>query len=260
MLESDNFSLVLGGGSARGIIHAGVIKYLREKDLKPKVIAGTSTGAIIGAFYASGLPDEKIEEILSSLRIRKFLDFDFINKGGFIRGARHEKWLYDILGDISFSDLQIPLKVNATDFDTGEEVVFSKGKLVPAIRASMNFPIIFFPYKYSGHTLIDGGVVNNLPTSLVKQYKVSHIIIVNPYNEAKWQAGKNQRLSSWEVMERTIKLYSMSRYQRELKGLTNKIYLQYANTNIAVYDFYKAKQIIQDGYNMAKKEINVKEK
>jgi len=257
MLENDNFALVLGGGSARGIIHAGVIKYLREKDLRPKVIAGTSAGAIIGAFYASGLSDEKMEETLGSLRIRKFLDFDFLNKGGLIRGTKHDKWLYENLGDISFADLEIPLKVNATDFNTGEEIIFSKGKLVPAIRASMNFPIIFLPYHYAGRTLIDGGVVNNLPISLVKQYKVKKFLIVNPYNKGKWPNGKNKRLNSWEVMERTIKLYSMSRYQRELKDLPGKIYLQYENSDINVYDFYKAKEIIQDGYNMARRVINV---
>jgi len=252
MLEDKNFALVLGGGSARAIIHLGVIKWLMENDLKPKVIAGTSMGAVIGALYASGMNYQEMERVVSSLSIRKFLDIDILGKGGFIKGDKFSKYLTSLFGNKKFEDLEIKLKVNATDFNSGEEVVFTKGKLVPAIRASMNLPVIFLPFKHKSQILVDGGVINNLPINQVASYKVKNFLIINPYFAGNW-FGREKKDSHnlWEVMERTVKLYSMSRYKRELAALPNKIYLQYASPEVKVYDFHKAKEIIGDGYRMA---------
>ncbi len=256
MIKDKNFALVLGGGSARGLIHAGVLQWFEENNVKPKVIAGTSMGAIIGAFYASGMTFKEIEKILVAFRVRKFLDIDLLSKGGFIRGEKFQTFLENIFGNLKFEDLDTQLKINATDFNTGEEVVFTKGKIVPAIRASMNLPVIFLPYCYKSRMLVDGGVINNLPINQVIHHKVRDIVIINPYYVGDWH-NQNKKHSQrlWDVMERTVKLYTMSRYQKELKSLSHKIYIQYDNSKIAVYDFHKSKQIIHDGYDLAKKNI-----
>ncbi len=251
-IEDNNFALVLGGGAARGIVHVGVIKYLAELGLQPKVITGTSMGAIIGSLWAAGKSIAEIEKFVCSLRIRKFLDIDLLSRGGVIKGEKFEEYLHQYLGDITFSDLAIPLRVNATDFVTGDEVVFRQGLVVKAVRASMNIPGLFLPYRYQGRILVDGGVVNNLPISLARGFHFRQWVIVNPFFITdKLDSPALGSLNVWAVVERSLRLYALARYQREVKRLRRKVYLEYTNSQIRSYDFAKARDIIADGYKLA---------
>ena len=252
-IQDNNFALVLGGGAARGIVHVGVIKRLDELGLRPKVITGTSMGAIIGSLWAAGKSIAEIEKFVCSLRIRKFLDIDLLGRGGVIKGEKFEKYLHSYLGDITFSDLAIPLRINATDFVTGEEVVFRQGSVVKAVRASMNIPGLFLPYRYQGRILVDGGVVNNLPISLARGFHFRQWIVVNPFfTTDKLDSPALGSLNVWAVVERSLRLYALSRYQREVEKLKNKVYLEYKNSQIRSYDFVKARRIIADGYELAR--------
>ncbi len=256
MLSNRQFALVLGGGAARGIIHAGIIRYLQERDLFPKVIAGTSMGAIIGSLWAAGKSVKQIEEFVCSLRIRKFLDVDLWGRGGVLKGEKFEEYLKKELGNITFADLQIPLRINATDFISGEEVVFKQGSVVKAVRASMNIPGIFLPYRYQGRILVDGGVVNNLPISLVKGFKVKQVVMVNPFFiSGGIDSPALGRLNVWSVVERSLRLYALARYRNEIRKIRHKVYIEYKNPNVRSYDFAKAKIIIEDGYLLAQRFI-----
>ncbi len=184
-LKDSKIGLALGGGGARGLTHIPVLQTLDDLGVQPAHISGTSMGAIIGAIYASGKTPQDIREIVDSMVIlegeglkdilqkrglRKWfelVDPNFFKKGGVIKGQKIAEFLQEIIGVDTFEELNIPLTIIATDFHTGEQVVFNSGPLMPAVRASMSLPGLFEPVKYDGRLLIDGGVVNPVPHDLL---------------------------------------------------------------------------------------------
>jgi NTE family protein len=156
-------ALVLSGGAARGIAHIGVLKELEKNNIIPDLIIGTSMGAIVGSLYAYH-KNTKIFEKYINLQIKDLVSLhDFnINSGGFVSGIKIERLFEEMLfKGIKFEDLKIPIIINATDLDSGKEVIFKEGNLIKAIRASMSVPGIFSPVIYQNKKLIDGGISNN---------------------------------------------------------------------------------------------------
>ena len=133
--------LVLSGGAARGFAHAGVFKTIEEKNIDFQIITGTSMGALIGALIADGKNYDEIYEIISN--IPWLLLVSPPGKGSVMTGESIEKYLHKIFGNKQFKDLKKKFACIATDIDSGEEIVFTKGKLVPALRATISIPGIF---------------------------------------------------------------------------------------------------------------------
>ncbi|CAN5851131.1 patatin-like phospholipase family protein [soil metagenome] len=156
--------LVLSGGGARAFAHIGVLRALERTDLHIDVVAGTSMGAILGAFYAAGYPAEKIYTIASSLSWRDIIDFSL--QFGFFKGEKLHAFLAEYLPS-DFADLEKPFAVTTADVETGEEVVITEGDLITALRASSCYPGAFEPLQFRGRTLADGGIINNLPVEAV---------------------------------------------------------------------------------------------
>lgn len=152
--------LILSGGGARGFAHIGVLRVLEQTHTNVDVIAGTSMGAILGAFYAAGYRADEIYKIMHALSWRDIIDFSL--QGGFIKGGKLHAFLAEHLPR-KFSDLKKPLAVTTTDVETGEEIVIVEGDLITAIRASSSFPGAIEPIQFQGRTLADGGIINNLP-------------------------------------------------------------------------------------------------
>jgi NTE family protein len=172
--------LVLSGGSARGLAHIGVLKILKENDVKIDFIAGSSMGAFIGAAYCSGMTIEDIEKKALKFNQKELSNLsDWSFRAGLIKGEKIEKFIKEFIKVKDFSELKIPLIVNATDLSTGKEVIFSKGNLIQAIRASMNFPGYFAPLKIGNEYLVDGGLVNPVPMSLLQDHEMDVTIISN---------------------------------------------------------------------------------
>jgi NTE family protein len=136
-------------------------------------IAGTSMGALIGAFLASGRSAADCHRITGGLRWTDVLDVG--RRGGLIKGERYGRWLAERL-PARFADLRVPLAVTATDIERGETVVLRDGDLIAAIRASTAFPGAFAPVAYDGRLLVDGGVLNTLPLDVIREYAVSPIV------------------------------------------------------------------------------------
>jgi NTE family protein len=172
----------LGGGAARGMFHIGVLGVLEEHGITPDIIAGTSIGSIIGALYASGLSTKELKQIACSISWRQVMhltDIVALPKSGLIQGRRIVALLKSILGEISFPQLKYRYAAVAADLYTGQQVVFTEGSLIEAIRASISIPGIFTPVHHKGRYLVDGGLVNVVPVSVCRDLGADFVIGVN---------------------------------------------------------------------------------
>jgi len=171
-------TLVLGGGSARGLAHIGVLKVLDREKIPIQRIVGTSMGAFIGAAYSVGVPIERMEEKAYKFSVNKLLD-PTIPKMGLLAGARLESTIRDVLENKSFGDCKIPLAVVAADIETGDEIVFKTGDLIQVVRASCSWPGIFNPVRLGGRLLVDGGIKDSVPTKIAKELEADYMIAVD---------------------------------------------------------------------------------
>jgi NTE family protein len=174
--------LALSGGAARGLAHVGVISVLHQAGIPIDMIAGTSSGAIMGAVYARHLDTEKMKEYALDPNWKKrapMIDPSF-PKTGFIKGKKIENLLASFLGGhIEFKDLQIPFACVATDISTGEEIVINSGPVPEALRASISIPGIFTLTRHRGRYLVDGGLTTPIPVEVVRQMGADFVIAVN---------------------------------------------------------------------------------
>lgn len=174
--------LVLGGGAALGIAHIGVIRVLEKEGIPIDLVVGSSIGALIGCLWAGGNNADEIEliarEFGTKASMSKLLDFT-VSKGGFVSGRNITRWLKRHLGDKTFHDTRLPFIAIAYDLLKREELVIGHGSLVDAIRQSIAIPGVITPITRDGRLIIDGGVVNPLPTNVVASLGIKKIIAVN---------------------------------------------------------------------------------
>jgi len=182
--------LALGGGFARGLAHIGVLKVLEEENIPIRFIAGTSVGALIGAAYCSGLSIAELETLASQVRFKHFASWT-LSRYGFASNQRMIGFLNSILKVKTFEELRIPLAITATDFSTGEGVVFHSGPLVDPVRASCAYPGMFLPVKIRGRLLIDGMLSYTVPTVPVRQMGAECVLAV--HLKGRWINGDGPR-------------------------------------------------------------------
>jgi NTE family protein len=171
--------LALGGGSARGWSHVGVLRALTEMGLHPDVVAGTSAGALVGAAFVLG----KLEDFaswLDSLERRDFLGyFDFTLSGGFLKGQKLFDFFANHVEDQLIEQLPIPFGTVATDLSDGTEIWLRSGSLRTAIRASVSIPALLQPVEVDGRWCIDGSLSNPVPVSLCRALGAEIVIAVD---------------------------------------------------------------------------------
>lgn len=180
-LRKRKIGLALGSGAARGLAHIGVLEVLERVGIHIDIIAGTSAGAAIGALYAQGKSAGEIKELAINIDWKKrarLIDLT-LPKTGFIAGKKIKELLRSIMGDLRFKDLKLPFACVATDIMTGEEVVINRGSVLEGVRASISIPMIFTVVKWKGRYLVDGGLVNPVPVSVLKRMGADFIIAVN---------------------------------------------------------------------------------
>ncbi len=170
--------LALCGGVAYGVAQIGVLKALTKAGIKIDCLAGTSAGAIIAAAYASGLPLDQIEQIGINTSWGELFSFRPSRKG-LVSSGPIEQYIRNYLKVATFEELKKPLAVVATDICSGEEVVFTKGPLDKAVRASCSIPGIYSPVELAGKQLVDGGMAENVPVKALKSLGADVILAVN---------------------------------------------------------------------------------
>lgn len=171
-------ALALGSGGARGFAHIGVIKVLEEEGIPIDLISGSSMGGLIGALYASGIKTAHLYKIATAFRRKYYLDFT-VPKMGFISGDKVKELIRIFTKGQNIEDLPLPLAIVTTDLEKGEKVVFTKGSVSEAVRASISIPGIFVPEKIEGRLLVDGGVVDRVPISVAKDMGADIVIAVD---------------------------------------------------------------------------------
>lgn len=182
--------LALGGGFARGIAHIGVLKVLEEEGIQLSAVAGTSVGALIGAAYCSGLSVADLEAVARRVRFRDFARWT-LSRFGFATNQRMIAFLNTVLKVKTFEELRIPLAVTATDFSTGEGVVFRTGGLIDPVRASCSYPGMFLPVNIDGRWFVDGMLAYAVPTRPLRQMGVERVIAV--HLKGTWSKSKAPR-------------------------------------------------------------------
>lgn len=177
-MKEPKIGLALGSGGAKGFAHVGVIKVLREANIPIHMIAGSSMGALIGTFYAAGCNVERLYRMATLFKRKYYLDFT-VPKMGFISGKRVKDMIKMFTYNKKLEELDIPTAVVATDILKGEKVVFTSGSIADAVRASISVPGVFVPEKIDGRLLVDGGVIDRIPVSVVKELGADIVIAVD---------------------------------------------------------------------------------
>jgi len=252
-LDSDvpkpcRIGLALGGGFARGLAHVGVLKALEEAGIVPDFIAGTSVGAVIGAAYSSGVSAKELEEIASIVRFKDFARYT-ISRFGLCTNDRMTGFLHRILKVKTFEELRIPLAVTATDFVTGEPVVFTSGKLVDPVRASCAYPGVFLPVQVEGKLMVDGLLGHAVPAQPLKQMGANRVAAI--FFGAHWV-----RKSPRHVLEVIGQCFSIA--QSNMSCLWQQHADLLVEPDVSAYafdDFQKALGIVNVGYEAGLKAL-----
>ncbi len=181
--QRPGIGLALSAGGVRGFAHVGVLEVLNNAGLPVDKLTGTSMGAVVGGFYAAGLPTDKLWELGEHITINTITpDLNVMGLWRFLfqkklpTSANLSKFFEDRLGNIQFEQLAIPFSCSAMDVKTGERVVFNSGPLSVAVRASMNLPGVFEPVPYRHRALVDGAVIDYLPVESVRNMGADYVI------------------------------------------------------------------------------------
>jgi predicted acylesterase/phospholipase RssA/CRP-like cAMP-binding protein len=177
-VQRPRIGLALGGGAARGGAHVGVLRAFEEEGIPIDCIAGTSSGALVGALYAGGLGTAALQELTQGLGW-----FDLAEPtwpgAGFLTSRRMRSLMDRHIGPVTFADLKLPFAAIAADANTGEEKVLRSGRVADAVRASTAIPGVFKPVEFEGRLLVDGVVVNNVPAPTARALGADVVIAVD---------------------------------------------------------------------------------
>ena len=272
-------ALVLSGGGAKGLAHIGVIEELEKQGFEISSIAGTSMGSVVGAVYALGKMEEFKQWMYSfdKIDVFKLLDFTFSSQG-LIKGDKVFKKMKGFINDSNIEELKIPFTAVAVDVINKKEVVFDKGGIYNAIRASVAIPTVITPVKTKEGLLVDGGVLNNIPFSRVKRTEGDILVGVNvnaniPIIEPKISEKDNdirkyaylkkinefrlyfskiyskekENIGYFNLIDRTISLMIDHNAQVSLRDYNPEILIETSRDLCSTFDFYKAKRIVEAG-------------
>ena len=171
-------TLVLGGGSARGLAHIGVLGVFKEEGIPIDNIIGTSMGALIGAAYSIGVPLKEMYDAAEKFTMNQLLD-PTIPRMGLLAGKKLETIIRLLTHNKGFKDCRIPLAVVTTDIQNGEEVIFQEGDLMKVLQASCSWPGIFNPVEIGGRLLVDGGIKDSVPTNIARSLGADYVLAVD---------------------------------------------------------------------------------
>ncbi|HVN26251.1 MAG TPA: patatin-like phospholipase family protein [Candidatus Paceibacterota bacterium] len=239
--------LALGGGSALGNAHLGVLQCFHDRAIPIDCIAGTSAGAVVAACYAFGVSIETMRTTAEKLSWRSISKFS-PSKLGIISNEALAGVVKGLIGgDHRIEDARMPLAIVAADISTGEKVVYRSGSVLQAVRASAAIPIVFTPVVIGNDLLVDGGLLENVPMSPLVSMGADVRVGVNL---SRWMPKKIPG-NILDIMDRSISI--MSRYT--IPPLENEVMIEPHLEEYASSDFQKGQELADHGYRAAAHKI-----
>lgn len=241
--------LALSGGSALGICHVGAIKALKENKIPIDCVSGTSAGSIAATCLAFGIPIKKMAEISKKVSWSSVSKFGY-SKMGLNSNRPVGEIINEIIGDAKIEDAHIPLAIVATDIDTGQKIVFRKGSVAEAVMASTCLPGLFVPVQIKGKKMVDGGLIENLPLSPLKEMGAEIRIGVDLGH---WRTLKKSR----NVLEVITNSYSiLTGTQAAFIPGQAEILIEPHLEKFSSSDFDRADELMEEGYRAASSAIS----
>ncbi len=213
------FGLALGAGGTKGFAHIGVLQVLTEHGIVPDMVAGSSSGAIVGSVYCIGTDLKRLEQFVTGISIRQYMDFPNPFSAGLLKGDRFEELLRLLTHDKAFGETLIPFLCTAVDAELGRLDILDRGKLYRAVRASMSIPGIFRPAELDGRYYVDGGVIERVPCKALRDRGMDVVVGVDVGYQG--EPVKPESMSAAEQVNQTIRIMQkeMMRYRRSQADL-----------------------------------------
>jgi NTE family protein len=215
--------LALGGGAARGFAHIGVIQVLDEAGIQPVLVAGTSAGSLVGALWASGLDGQQLAALAASMAESTLADWGFPGRG-LLRGDALARYVRDQTGGRVIEQLPRKLGIVATDLDSGDAILFQRGDIGLAVRASSAVPAVFLPVRIGQREYVDGGLVAPVPVSHARQMGAEFVIAVDISESPAGQpTGDPFRLllQTFAIMGRSINRFELREAEFVIRPVLN---------------------------------------
>jgi len=263
--------IALGAGGARGLAHIIILEAFEELNIKPHIISGSSIGAIVGAAYASGLTTKEMKESVEELILSK--DFKFtefykrydvfkiidmldvsMSTTGFFKGNKFIAFYKEKMKTYKFSNLEIPIKIVATEYWNKKEHHFTSGNLIDAVRASYALPTLFTPINLGDGLFMDGGMVNPLPYDIL-QDECDYVIGVDV--SSKKGIGKNGIPNALDSLFASFQIMQNSILTQKLKLTKPDLLLEVDIKDVRMFEFNKVKEIWKEAERQ--KKILIKE-
>jgi NTE family protein len=244
-------ALVLGGGSAKGFAHVGVIRVLEQEKIPIHMIVGTSVGSLIGGLYAANPNSFDLEWLAFKIDRSDVLDFSIVySKLGPVQGAKLEGFVERNVKVKKVEYTKIPFTPVATDLNTGETILLEKGSLAKAIRASSSIPGIFVPVNFDSRVLVDGGVTNNVPCDIAKAKGADIVIAVNLQKDVRNQAAAESLI---DIIGQSISV--MMRESSRSKLAHADVVIEPDTKGVSMFDFTQKKRLMEDGIKATREAI-----
>jgi NTE family protein len=234
--------LALGGGSARGFAHIGVLKSLDQAGIRADVVAGTSAGALVGAFHAAGWSPWQIEEFALQVKEADMADFASASKRGMLAGDALARIVHERLKGARLEGLRTRFAAVATDLKTGELQLLRQGPVADAVRASCSIPGVFVPKDLNGRELVDGGLVSPLPVRAARQLGADLVIAV----DVAARPRRSDFTGLYEVILQSFEI--MGRALADQEALQADLVIRPDTGQYASSDFSVRREMIQAGY------------
>ena len=203
--------LALGGGAARGFAHIGVIQALEESGLAPDLVVGTSAGSLVAALYASGMGGRELALTADAMDETAFADWSYPGRG-LIRGEALAKFVRDKTGHRNIEQMRIPLGIAVTDLDSGAGVLFRRGDVGTAVRASSAVPAVFQPVRIGSREYVDGGLSAPIPVHHARSMGAEFVIAVDisavPEGNPTGDAAR-MLMQTFAIMGRSLKNHEL---------------------------------------------------
>ena len=241
--------IALGSGSARGFAHIGVLQALDEANLPINVVAGTSAGSLVGAFYAAGFSPWKMQEFALKVRDIDVADFASSKQRGMIAGIALKRLVNGYLNDMPIEKMPRRFAAVATDLTSGQKVALRRGDTGAAVVASCSIPGVFVPASIDGRDLMDGGMTSPIPVAVARDMGADFVIAVDVGGAPSTKPPRGL----YEIILQSFTI--MSRSLSQLEGKSADFLIAPNTDAFDGSDFSVRREIIEAGYLAGKAAI-----